>query len=107
LQKKGATVTVKEEFERAATTYDGERRRLIPCFDEKALEATWKRMKGDHMATLDDQLLWLKQVGFTDISTWYRYCNFVLFSRTKPLTTFGQHPHGGRHARRFSRQRGS
>jgi tRNA (cmo5U34)-methyltransferase len=41
------------------------------------------------MATLDDQFLWLRQAGFTDIGTWYRYYNFVVFSGTKPLTTSG------------------
>lgn len=57
--------------------------------DEKALAAARERMKEDRMATLDDQLLWLRQAGFTDISTWYRYYNFVVFSGTKPLSTLG------------------
>lgn len=41
------------------------------------------------MATLDGQFLWLRQAGFTDIDTWYRYYNFAVFSGTKPLTTPG------------------
>jgi len=53
--------------------------------DGAALEAAHQRMKEDRMATLADQLSWLRQAGFTDISTWYRYYNFVVYSGSKAL----------------------
>lgn len=53
--------------------------------DATALAAAHQRMQEDHMATLTDQLLWLQQTGFADISTWYRYYNFVVYSGSKAL----------------------
>lgn len=53
--------------------------------DAVALAAARERMKEDRMATLADQLSWLRQAGFTDISTWYRYFNFVVYSGSKSL----------------------
>lgn len=55
--------------------------------DEAALAAARQRMTEDRMATLADQLLWLGQAGFADITTWYRYYNFVVYSGIKPLRT--------------------
>ena len=54
--------------------------------DEAALAAARERMREDRMATLAVQLQWLQQAGFVDISTWYRYYNFAIFSGSKALT---------------------
>ncbi len=53
--------------------------------DEAALAAARERMREDRMATLAAQLQWLQLAGFVDISTWYRYYNFVVYSGSKTL----------------------
>jgi tRNA (cmo5U34)-methyltransferase len=55
--------------------------------EEEALTAALERMKEDRMSPLSSQLTWLVQTGFIDVTTWYRYYNFVVYSATKPLTT--------------------
>lgn len=52
---------------------------------ENALSAALERMREDRMSPLSSQLDWLDKAGFTDITTWYRYYNFVVYSGTKPL----------------------
>lgn len=44
--------------------------------------SAYERTKLDKMSTLDDQLNWLKAVGFSDVDCIYKYFNFVvLFGR--------------------------
>lgn len=52
---------------------------------ETALNAALERMREDRMSPLSSQLDWLDRAGFIDITTWYRYYNFVVYSATKPL----------------------
>jgi tRNA (cmo5U34)-methyltransferase len=52
---------------------------------ETALNAALDRMKEDRMACLSNQLEWLREAGFVDITTWYRYYNFAVYSATKAL----------------------
>ena len=40
--------------------------------------AAYERTKLDHMSTLDDQLAWLKEIGFSDVDCVYKYYNFVV-----------------------------
>jgi tRNA (cmo5U34)-methyltransferase len=54
---------------------------------ETALNAALERMREDRMSPLSRQLDWLDRGGFIDITTWYRYYNFVVYSATKPLLT--------------------
>lgn len=44
-----------------------------------------KRMREDKTSSLSNQLLWLKKVGFIDITTWYQYYGFAIYSGTKSL----------------------
>lgn len=48
---------------------------------EKALE----RMEEDQMSTLSDQLMWLEKTKFIDVTCWYQYYSFVVYSGVKPL----------------------
>lgn len=52
---------------------------------EAALDAAFLRMKEDRMSPLSNQLTWLSQAGFIDVTTWYRYYSFVVYSATKSL----------------------
>lgn len=52
---------------------------------EEALSEAIERMKEDRMSPLASQLTWLERAGFSDITTWYRYYSFVVYSATKPL----------------------
>ena len=54
---------------------------------DEALTAARERMQEDRMAPLSGQLAWLDRAGFTDVTVWYQYYNFVVYSGTKPLTT--------------------
>lgn len=54
---------------------------------DEALRAAMKRMKEDRMSPLSSQLDWLNKAGFDDITVWYQYYSFVVYSGTKPLTT--------------------
>jgi tRNA (cmo5U34)-methyltransferase len=42
------------------------------------LSAAYERTNLDKMATLDQQLTWLKEIGFTDVDCVYKYYNFVI-----------------------------
>ncbi|MCO1602503.1 class I SAM-dependent methyltransferase [Desulfosporosinus nitroreducens] len=44
---------------------------------EEILSA-YERVKLDKMSTLDDQINWLKGIGFTDVDCVYKYFNFVV-----------------------------
>lgn len=43
------------------------------------LLAAYERTKLDKMSTLEDQLNWLKDAGFSDVDCIYKYFNFVVF----------------------------
>lgn len=51
----------------------------------EALDAALARMQEDRMAPLASQLAWLDQTGFDDITVWFKYLNFVIYSGTKAL----------------------
>lgn len=53
--------------------------------DQKTLDAALERMKEDRLATLSAQLEWLAEAGFTDVSTWYQYYGFAVFSGVRPI----------------------
>ena len=52
---------------------------------EKSLAAAQERMKEDRMSPLSSQLTWLLQAGFADVTVWYQYFSFAVYSATKPL----------------------
>ncbi|MCE5215069.1 MAG: class I SAM-dependent methyltransferase [Methanobacterium sp.] len=45
---------------------------------EEEKELILERMKLDNPATLDDNLKWLKKIGFVDVDVYYKYYNFVV-----------------------------
>lgn len=47
---------------------------------DETLAAALERMKEDQMSTLDEQLGWLEQAGFSDVNCWYKNYSFVVFS---------------------------
>lgn len=47
------------------------------------LDAAMERMKADKMATLDAQLEWLRQAGFTQVHCWFQHHRFAVFSGRK------------------------
>ncbi len=50
-------------------------------------EASYERTKLDKMATLDQQLSWLTEIGFADVDCMYKYYNFVvMFARKDSLS---------------------
>lgn len=49
------------------------------------LEAALERMKEDKMSTLESQMQWLKDDGFSDVNCWYKNYSFVVFSGCKQL----------------------
>lgn len=50
-----------------------------------SLAAAEKRMQEDKTSPLSTQLLWLKRAGFIDITSWYQYYGFGIYSGTKSL----------------------
>lgn len=52
---------------------------------KESLSAALKRMEEDKMSTLDDQLNWLRQTGFSDVNCWYKNYSFVVFSGRKSI----------------------
>lgn len=52
---------------------------------EASLHEARARMKEDRMSPLSSQLTWLMQAEFIDVSVWYQYYSFVVYSATKPL----------------------
>lgn len=53
--------------------------------DDSILEQALARMREGKMSTLSNQLQWLQDTGFTEISTWYQHFSFVVFSGRKPF----------------------
>lgn len=51
--------------------------------NEEAKNAAFERIKLDKMATLSEQLNWLKQKGFQSPNCYYQYYNFVVFGAKK------------------------
>lgn len=45
--------------------------------------AAYERTKLDRMSTLEEQLAWLKQAGFSDVDCIYKYFNFVVMAGWK------------------------
>ncbi len=43
-----------------------------------------ERMKADQTATLEDQLLWLRNAGFAHVDCWYKDYRFAVYSGQKP-----------------------
>lgn len=50
---------------------------------ETDLNAALERMKADRMATLESQLNWLQQAGFSTMHCWYQNHRFAVFSGQK------------------------
>lgn len=48
-----------------------------------ALQAAYERTKLDKMAPLDQQLNWLREIGFADVDCVYKYYNFVVMHARK------------------------
>jgi tRNA (cmo5U34)-methyltransferase len=49
---------------------------------KEEIHSAYERAKLDKMSTLDDQINWLKDIGFLDVDCVYKYFNFVvLFGR--------------------------
>lgn len=48
--------------------------------EDAALSAALERMKMDRMATLDSQLLWLREAGFIDVHCSFQHDNFAVYS---------------------------
>jgi tRNA (cmo5U34)-methyltransferase len=57
---------------------------------EEALDAALGRMQEDKMSKLSHQISWLDQAGFDDLTVWYKYYNFVVYSGTRPLAGTGR-----------------
>ncbi|WP_127484443.1 class I SAM-dependent methyltransferase [Paenibacillus ehimensis] len=47
------------------------------------ISAAYERTKLDRMSTLEEQLVWLKQAGFSDVDCFYKYFNFVVMAGWK------------------------
>ncbi|MEK4029446.1 MULTISPECIES: class I SAM-dependent methyltransferase [Bacillaceae] len=50
------------------------------------IQAAYERTKLDNMATLEDQISWLQESGFTDVDCLYKYFNFVVLYGRKALS---------------------
>lgn len=54
---------------------------------KQEIEAAYDRTKLDQMATLEEQIHWLRESGFEDVDCIYKYFNFVvLFGRKNSFT---------------------
>ncbi len=52
---------------------------------ERELDAARERMKRDLPATVGQQLVWMREAGFTEVACTYRNLIFAVISGTKPL----------------------
>ena len=50
---------------------------------ELELAASLERMREDRMAPLDDQLQWLREAGFAEVTCWYKNYSFIVYSGMK------------------------
>ena len=55
----------------------------VTGIEEHRLQQVLERMQDEQKSPLSRQLQWLEKIGFSDITTWYQYYNFVVFSGTK------------------------
>jgi tRNA (cmo5U34)-methyltransferase len=51
--------------------------------NDDALKKAVERMKEDRPATLAEQLDWLEEAGFGEVTTWYQYYGFAVYSGMK------------------------
>lgn len=49
----------------------------------EVLAGAIERMKADRTATLDDQLAWLREVGFQQVECWFKEYRFAVYSGVK------------------------
>ena len=59
--------------------------RQLGCTEHEVALAL-ERMKADRTSTLDDQLTWLKAVGFEQVDCWYKHYRFVVYAGHKLKT---------------------
>lgn len=52
--------------------------------EKEELDAIHKRMACDRPATLDDQLAWMRLVGFVDVDCFFKHHNFTVYAGKKP-----------------------
>jgi tRNA (cmo5U34)-methyltransferase len=65
-------------------TYTSDWRNKVEAsgLSQDELSSAYLRMKLDKMATLDQQLNWLNEIGFADVDCVYKYYNFsIMFAR--------------------------
>lgn len=53
---------------------------------DEEMEKAYERMKEDKMSTLEDQLTWLKEAGFSEVNCWFKDYSFVVYSGEKKET---------------------
>lgn len=53
--------------------------------DAKTLQAALERMQEDRPTPVSTQLQWLRDIGFIDVTSWYQYYGFAVYSGSKPL----------------------
>jgi len=51
--------------------------------NEADLQAAVERMKVDKTATLEDQMAWLRQAGFSHVDCWYKHYRMAVYSGRK------------------------
>jgi tRNA (cmo5U34)-methyltransferase len=69
-------------FLEALYTTDWRGKAKAADLNQNELSSALERMKLDKMATLDQQLTWLQEIGFEDVDCVYKYYNFVvMFAR--------------------------
>ena len=56
---------------------------------EEDLDAALERMKIDKLATLDNQLSWLRNAGFRQLDCWYKNYSFAVYSGSKVRPEIG------------------
>ena len=52
---------------------------------EQDIENAMERMKADQTATLEDQLAWMREAGFSHVDCWYKNYRFAVYSGQKSL----------------------
>lgn len=84
-QALGATERIETIYRKV--WFDRIRKSQVP---DDVFAAARLRMKEDKMALLTDQLKWMETAGFSQVSCWYKYFNFVVYSGFKPLNAEGR-----------------
>jgi tRNA (cmo5U34)-methyltransferase len=88
LDSKGLFINADQILGRTAfleTLYTTDWRNKVEAVDlnQNEISAAYERMKLDKMATLDQQLNWLEEIGFSDVDCVYKYYNFVIMFARK------------------------